>query len=164
MIAQYDILYFTFSFHSKIVKGHFCKRIWGFDQFSQGPLLILWHLNLPCEVLIPSSSFSVYLIDQIIVCPWICTCFKLSSRITLINFTKPCIFHKICRFILPSSCSVLPRVCSRDWQRMKWEVLSLSRINVNLFMGISVCWLPLTSGTQISNINTLESINCILRF
>ena len=47
---------------------------------------------------------------------------------------------------------------------MKREVLSLSRTDINLFMDISVCWLPLTLGTWISNINTLERINCIFSF
>ena len=108
--------------------------------------------------------FFSYHADQIIVCQWIHTCLRLSSSITFINFSKPCIFHKICDFILPSSCFVFPCVCSRDWQRMKWEVLSLSRTDINLFMDISVCWLPLALGTWISNINTLERINCIFSF
>lgn len=169
MIAQHDLLYFTFSFPRKIIKDHFCTRIWGFGQFSSRTSLhtltsesSLW--NAYSLIIIFRGLFFSYIIDHVIACQWICTCFKLSSSITLINFRKPCVFHKTCNFTLPSSCFVLPCVCRRDWQRMKWEALGLGRININLFTAISVCWLPLTLGTQITTINTLERINCILSF
>lgn len=33
-----------------------------------------------------------------------------------------------------------------------------------MFMGISVCWLPLSVGAWISNTTTLKRINCMLSF
>lgn len=110
--TMWYILYFPFFFHSKIVRCSFLQkhlRIW--SVFPRASLNPLTSESSPVKCLLPHHHFQWSLLQLShrpdIVCQWICVCFELSSSITLITFTKLCIFYEICHFI----CSPLALGC-----------------------------------------------------